>query len=121
MIYKKRFFFVQKPHNLDSLKKSVQNFFFSFSDTDGGRIALTMFGRRGTVIVTFFTAVGLLLSGLFGGDPSDILLYYILFATIWQRQLEVPPTNETDELDFGRGLIGITAAIVVGLTLIPMS
>jgi hypothetical protein len=89
-------------------------------DTDGGRISVAMFGRRGAYVVKTFTTLVLCLAGLFGADQANIFLFYILFATIWQRSLETPVRNEVDELDFPRGLVGITTAIFVGLVLIPM-
>lgn len=90
------------------------------SDTDGGRIAVAMFGRRGAFVVKLFTTLLLCAAGIFGLDDVNILLTYVLFASIWQRELESPVRNEVDELDFMRGLFGISAAIMVGLTLIPM-
>jgi hypothetical protein len=89
-------------------------------DTDGGRISVAMFGRRGAYVVKTSTTLLLCLAGVFGADQANILLFYILFATIWQRELETPVRNEVDELDFPRGLVGITTAIFVGLVLIPM-
>jgi membrane-associated protease RseP (regulator of RpoE activity) len=88
--------------------------------TDGGRISVSMFGRRGAFVVKLFTTLLLCLAGIFGFDDVNILLTYVLFASIWQRELETPLRNEVDELDFPRGLLGISAAILVGLTLIPM-
>ena len=89
-------------------------------DTDGGRISLAMFGRRGAFVVKLFTTLILCLAGVVGLDDVNILLAYVLFVSIWQRELETPSKNEVDELDFTRGLLGISAAIVVGLVLIPM-
>ena len=88
--------------------------------TDGGRIAVAMFGRRGAFVVKLFTAVLLCSAGLFGLDDTNILLLYTFFVLIWQRELETPPRNEVDELDFPRGLAAIAAGLAVGLTLIPM-
>lgn len=88
--------------------------------TDGGRIALAMFGRRGAFVVKLFTAVLLCSAGLFGLDDTNIILLYTFFVLIWQRELESPPRNEVDELDFPRGLAAIATALAVGLTLIPM-
>ena len=81
---------------------------------------MTMFGRRGAFVVKLFTTLLLCVAGIFGLDENNIFLVYILFATIWQRELETPARNEVDELDFPRGLLGIFAALLVGLTLIPM-
>ena len=90
-------------------------------DTDGGRISLSMFGRRGAFVTKLFTTLILVLSGLLGLDDINILLAYAIFVLVWQRELESPIRNEVDEIDFSRGLLGITSAILVGLTLIPMT
>jgi len=88
--------------------------------TDGGRIAVAMFGRRGAFLVKLFTALLLCSAGLFGLDDTNILLLYTFFVLIWQRELESPPRNEVDELDFPRGLAATVVALAVGLTLIPI-
>lgn len=89
-------------------------------DTDGGRIALSMFGRRGAYIVTVFTALLLCLAGIFGLDESRMMLAYTLYATLFQRELEIPAMDEVAELDYTRGAIGILMAFFVALTLFPM-
>ena len=80
-----------------------------------------MFGRRGAFIVKLFTTLILTASGLFGLDEMNILLAYVVFTLIWQRELETAIRNEVDELSFSRGLVGIISAILVGLILIPMT
>ena len=89
-------------------------------DTDGGRISIAMFGRRGTLLVKTLTAAILCGIGLFGFDDSGILLNYVLLIVIWQNELEAPVRNEVDELDFSRGFAAIISAIVVFMTLLPM-
>lgn len=79
-----------------------------------------MFGRRGAFIVKLFTTLLLLAGGVFGLDNVNIFLTYVLFASIWQRELDLPVQNEVDELDFPRGLLGITSALLVALVLVPM-
>ena len=91
-----------------------------FGHTDGGRVALTMFGRRGAYLVKTFSALILCVIGLFGLDEAGIFLTYVLFTIIWQRELDAPVQNEVDELDFTRGLVGIVSAIFVALVLVPM-
>ena len=80
-----------------------------------------MFGRRGAFVTKLFTTLILILSGLVGFDDMNILLAYTVFVLVWQRELDSPIRNEVDELDFARGLLGITTAILVGLVLIPMT
>eukprot|EP00536_Pseudo-nitzschia_multiseries_P010800 jgi/Psemu1/326174/estExt_fgenesh1_pg.C_3420008 len=89
--------------------------------TDGGRVSLAMFGRRGAFVVKLFTTLILTASGLFGLDEVNILLAYVVFTLIWQRELESPIRNEVDDISFSRALVGIISAVVVGLTLIPMT
>jgi hypothetical protein len=89
-------------------------------DTDGGRISLAMFGRRGAFVTKLFTTLILTAAGLFGLDDVNLLLAYVLYTLVWQRELETPVRNEVDELDISRGLLGIGTAIAVGLILIPM-
>ena len=89
-------------------------------NTDGGRVAQVMFGRRGAYLVKIFTTLVLCAMGIFGLDEPRIFLTYVLFTMIWQRELESPTLNEADELDFNRGLVGIGSAVVVFLALLPM-
>lgn len=79
-----------------------------------------MFGRRGSYIVKTFTTALLCIAGLCGIDQIGLLLTYVIFAAIWQGNLELPLQNEVEELDFSRGLVGIVAAVVVALVLLPM-
>jgi hypothetical protein len=79
-----------------------------------------MFGRRGAFVTKLFTTLLLVLAGIFGLDDSNILLAYTIYTLIWQRELETPTRNEVDEIDFIRGLVGISVALLVGLILIPM-
>lgn len=89
------------------------------ADTDGGRVSTAMFGRRGAYLISTFTAVLLCIVGIFGWDDSRIFLTYTLLTLLWQRELETPARNEVEELDLGRGAVGILAALFVGLTLVP--
>jgi hypothetical protein len=94
---------------------------FSLSpDTDGGRISLAMFGRKGTYLVNTFTTILLCALGIFGFDESRILVVYVLFTVLWQRELESPARNEVEELDFPRGVLGIATCLLVALVLVPM-
>lgn len=78
-----------------------------------------MFGRRGTYVVKTFTAIILCAAGIFGLDDSRVLLMYVLYAFLWQRDLETPVANEVEELDFVRGAIAIGVAFFVALALLP--
>jgi hypothetical protein len=78
-----------------------------------------MFGRKGTYLVNTFTTVLLCAVGIFGFDQSRILLMYVLFTVLWQRELESPAINEVEELDFPRGVLGIATSLLVALVLVP--
>lgn len=78
-----------------------------------------MFGRKGAFVIKSFVSLLLCISGLVGLDNSHILLTYLLFAVIWQRELETPAWNEVEEIDLIRGGCGIAMALVVALILLP--
>lgn len=90
------------------------------ADTDGGRVALAMFGRRGAFVVNIFSALLICAAGVFGLDEARTLLIYILFSFLWQRDPETPAINEVEELDFIRGGAAIGAALIVFLTILPI-
>ena len=90
------------------------------TDTDGGRIAISMFGRRGILLVRTLVAAMLCGAGLFGLDDSGILLNYVVIVMLWQNEIETPARNEVEELDFGRGCFGIGMAALVFTILLPM-
>ena len=80
-----------------------------------------MLGRRGSYALNLFTNLVVGFASLFGSDAhSEILLTYLLFVAIWQRELETPSRNEVEELDFVRGTLGITVALLVALVLLPI-
>ncbi len=56
-------------------------------DTDGGRISVAMFGRRGAFVVKLFTTMLLCVAGLVGLDDVYIFLTYVLFVASWKRHL----------------------------------
>lgn len=91
-----------------------------YLDTDGGRICVAMFGRRGAFIVKFFTGILLCVTGLLGFDEASILLTYSLYTFIWQRELEAPCRNEVEELDFARAALAIASALLVTVALVPL-
>lgn len=84
---------------------ALTGLFFCLIDTDGGRISLAMFGRRGSFVVKLFTTLLLCAAGIFGLDEVNIFLTYVLFASIWQRELETPTRNEVSLILLCRYLI----------------
>eukprot|EP00558_Chaetoceros_sp_UNC1202_P010192 CAMPEP_0197245732 /NCGR_PEP_ID=MMETSP1429-20130617/10430_1 /TAXON_ID=49237 /ORGANISM="Chaetoceros sp., Strain UNC1202" /LENGTH=273 /DNA_ID=CAMNT_0042706281 /DNA_START=105 /DNA_END=926 /DNA_ORIENTATION=+ len=85
--------------------------------TDGGRIALTLFGRTGTQLVSLIAFIAMFIQGVMG---SDLLLFYFSFVIFFQSELEVPQRNEVDDMDFSRVLVATVTGVLVLLTLIPM-
>lgn len=89
-------------------------------NTDGGRISLAFFGRSFSRAIQVAAAVILVSANLFGADPANILLGYVVFTQIWQSEPEVPCRNEVDELDLVRGFAAIALWTLVILILVPM-
>jgi len=88
-----------------------------FGRTDGGRIALAMFGRSGAQILSLVTLISLLVAGFVGNDS---FLTYFLFVSFFQGELELPLRDESDSLDVSRIVLGLVTAAFVLLTLIPV-
>jgi len=85
--------------------------------TDGGRMALALFGRGVKLVFGQLFLVVLFFLGLFG---SDLFLFYFTFVIFFQNGNEIPSRNEVDELDYGRVLVATAAGVLTALTLIPM-
>ncbi len=85
--------------------------------TDGGRIALTLFGRSGTQLVSFLAYILMFVEGVMG---SDLLLFFFSYVIFFQSELEIPQRNEVDDMDFSRVLLATATGVLVLLTLIPM-
>lgn len=81
---------------------------------------MAFFGRSFSRVVQNTAILLLVIAGIFGGDPSNILLCYVVYAQTWQREAEVPCRNEVDELDSVRGLVAIGLSLMVILTLVPL-
>jgi hypothetical protein len=89
-------------------------------DTDGGRISLSLFGRSVSRVVRSAT-IGLIVIGTFFGDDTvNILLFYTIFAQIWQREPEIPCKNEIETVDDVRAGVALTTGLLVALCVIPM-
>ena len=84
--------------------------------TDGGRVALALFGRNAKMSIGLLALGALFLVGLLG---SDLFLFYFAFVISFQSGNEIPARNEVDNVGFSRVLVA-TAVYVLGmLTLIP--
>jgi hypothetical protein len=84
--------------------------------TDGGRIALSLFGREAKLAIGNMFFLALLLVGVLG---SDLFLFYFAFCIAFQTGNEVPARNEVDQVDFSRVLIATVTYVVALLSLIP--
>ncbi len=91
-----------------------------FLDTDGGRVALSLFGRSISRVVRTGTIGLIVISSFFGGDNMNILLFYTIYAQIWQRESEIPSKNEIENVDDIRAITAFVTGLLVALTVIPM-
>jgi membrane-associated protease RseP (regulator of RpoE activity) len=88
--------------------------------TDGGRIALAMFGRPGANLLKYFTTLLLYLWSLVGLNSLLMIFPYIAFVVLWQYDPEAPARNEVEQLDFPRASLGISMALIMALVLLPL-
>jgi hypothetical protein len=95
---------------------SNSHMFRSSIATDGGRIALTLFGRGAKLLIGNVFLLALLAVGLIG---SDLFLFYFTFCIAFQPGNEVPARNEVDRVAFSRVVVAMTAYVVALLSLIP--
>jgi hypothetical protein len=84
--------------------------------TDGGRMALTLFGRGPKLVVGNIFLFATLLAGLTG---SDLFLFYFSFVIAFQTGNEIPARNEVEEVGFSRIILATTAWSLAFLTLVP--
>ncbi len=92
----------------------------SFADTDGGRVATSVFGRSFAKFVRGLTLIFLVGAGFFGGDQANVLLFFAIFAQIFQREPVIPCKNEVDGVDDFRAIIAFATVFLVGLAVIPL-
>ena len=88
-----------------------------FSATDGGRMALALFGRNTKTVIGYLTMATLLVAGAFG---SDLFLFYFAFIIVFQKGNEVPARNEFDDIDTSRIILGGVGFALAFLTLVPV-
>jgi membrane-associated protease RseP (regulator of RpoE activity) len=90
-------------------------------NTDGGRVAQALYGRGFAKFIRNLTLVSMVLAGFFGGDEVNLLLFFAIFAQIWQKEPEVPCKNEIDGVSDERAILAFLTAFLVGLAVVPMS
>ena len=81
---------------------------------------MSLFGRSVSRIVRTGTIGIIVFSSFFGGDSVNLLLFYTIYAQIWQRESEIPCKNEIDMIDNVRAAVALGTGILVGLSVIPM-
>jgi membrane-associated protease RseP (regulator of RpoE activity) len=86
--------------------------------TDGGRCALTAYGRTLGAGLQGFATLFVGLAALFGGD--DLLLFHLLWVFGLQRDPESPCVDEVTDAE-GRRPVYALALIVAGLCLLPLA
>lgn len=89
-------------------------------NTDGGRVALSIFGRSLSNVVRTITVVGMIAAGLFGDDKANLLLFFAVYSQIWQRETEIPCKNEVDGIDDFRVIVGFVSLFLAGLAIVPL-
>lgn len=85
--------------------------------TDGGRMALSVFGRGAKLLIGNLFLIATLAIGIGG---SDLFLFYYAFCIAFQTGNEIPARNEVDIVDFSRVLVSVVAYALALLTLIPI-
>lgn len=84
--------------------------------TDGGRVALALFGRQGKQAIGGLAMLAILLFGIQG---SDLFLFYYAFCLAFQKGNEIPCRNEVETPDFSRVITATVAYFLALLALIP--
>ena len=86
--------------------------------TDGGRLAMAHFGRRGAAALGGFTLLLLGTGGLFA-DDSHFAVGWALILVLLLRQPEMPSVDEVTPLDEERSRLLLPLALLVLATLCP--
>lgn len=86
-------------------------------NTDGGRMAQTLFGRGAKLIVGNLFLLATLFIGVGG---SDLFLFYFAFCIAFQTGNEIPSRNEVDDVDFSRIFVALASYLLAALSLIPI-
>ena len=100
-----------------SLTLCLTPVFALIAATDGGRMAMSLFGRAFKISVATLALIAVLFLGSFGG--SDLFLFYFMFCVVFQSGNEIPARNEVDKLDLLRCFVAGGLYVIAALTLIP--
>ena len=66
------------------------------------------------------SALALLALFIQGINGSDILLFYFSYVIFFEMELELPPSNDIDDISMPRILLTTASMMLVLLALIPM-
>jgi len=88
-----------------------------YGRTDGGRIALALFGRNLTKLINGLTLITLFIAGL----GSDLFLFQFLFVFLFQGEPEIPLRNELENVGPLRVLLSLATITFVIMTLVPVA
>jgi len=89
-------------------------------NTDGGRIALSVFGRSLSRVTRTVTIGIIVISSFFVGDALNVLLFYTIYAQIWQRDPEIACKNEVENVNDVRAVIAVFTGLLTALAVIPL-
>jgi hypothetical protein len=81
---------------------------------------LALFGRSVSRVVRTGTIGIIVFCSFFGGDSVNLLLFYTIYAQLWQRECEIPCKNEIENVDNVRAGVALATGLLVALTVIPM-
>lgn len=87
--------------------------------TDGGRLSLAFFGRRGHSLVGSFLWVGLLLVTLFANHTELVVTAWVIYNFV-QNDPEIPCRDEITSVDLGRGALTLLLWMVATLIITPI-
>lgn len=85
--------------------------------TDGGRLAISMFGRSASQGLSLFSLTALFILGFSG---SDLMLFYFGFCVFAQLELEIPLRNEIDDVDLLGVVVAVVSWAIMALVLVPL-
>mmetsp|Transcript_16099 Transcript_16099/g.24126 ORF Transcript_16099/g.24126 Transcript_16099/m.24126 type:complete len:866 (-) Transcript_16099:22-2619(-) len=89
-------------------------------NTDGGRVATSIFGRSFAKFIRGTSLVLMVGAGFFGGDQANVLLFFAIFAQIWQKEPAIPCKNEVDGVSDFRAIAALATLFLVGAAVIPL-
>lgn len=84
---------------------------------DGGRVSLAALGRQASGLVSWASLIAASAAALLGDSP--LLLYWSLLVVFFQREAELPCTDEVTPLDTPRQVGAVALLLLALLVLVP--